>query len=145
MASGNRNMHQSMRKLNMRMARVAAVVGAMLAVVVLTRVAARVSPDDPAVHEIRLVVRDMAYYVGDDPEINPTLRVRAGERVRVILTNDDAGMSHDFAIPDWEVAARLLAGKGSDTVEFTAPAAHSASTYRCTPHSATMRGTIVVE
>ncbi|HEX2453084.1 MAG TPA: cupredoxin domain-containing protein [Vicinamibacterales bacterium] len=125
--------------------RVALVAGAVATSVVLPRVAARVAPGEPPVHEIRLIVRDMAYHFGDDPAINPTLRVRAGERVRLILTNTDAGMSHDFVIPDLKVATRLLKGKDSETIEFTAPASAGDRTYNCTPHAETMRGTIAVE
>ena len=125
--------------------RVALIAGAVAAAAVLPRVAARVSPGEAPVHEIRLLVRDMAYYAGDDSELNPTLRVRAGERVRIVISSTDAGMSHDFVIPDLKVASRLLKGKDSDTIEFTAPASPGAHTYSCTPHSATMRGTIAVE
>jgi len=125
--------------------RVALVASALIVAAVLPRVAARVDHGEPAVHEIRVVVRDMSYHLGDEPEINPPLRVRAGERVRIILTNTEAGMAHDFVIPDWKVATRLVKGKGSETVEFTAPASAGAYTYNCTPHAATMRGTIAVE
>jgi len=125
--------------------RVALVASALVVAAVLPRVAARVDHGEPAVHEIRLVVRDMSYHLGNGLEINPTLRVRAGERVRVILTNTEAGMAHDFVIPDWKVASRLVKGKGSETVEFTAPSSAGAYTYKCTPHAATMRGTIAVE
>jgi len=121
------------------------VAGALIVIAVLPRVAARVSPGEPAVHEIRLVVRDMAYHAADDPQVNPTLRVRAGERIRLILTNTDAGMAHDFVIPDWKLSTRVLKGKGSETVEFTAPSTPGTHTYNCTPHAETMRGTIAVE
>src|SRR5262249_57486960 len=115
---------------------VALVASALIVAAVLARVAARGDHVEPAVHEIRLVVRDMSYHVGDGAEINPQLRVRAGERVRVILTNTEAGMAHDFVIPDWKVASRLVKGKGSETVEFTAPSSAGAYTYKCTPHAA---------
>jgi plastocyanin len=134
-----------MRILTNSAFRVALIAGAVAAAAVLPRVAARVSPGEPPVHEIRLVVRDMGYYAGDDPELNPTLRVRAGERVRVIFTNTDTGMSHDFVITDLNVASRLLKGKDSETIEFIAPASLGTHTYSCTPHSAAMRGTIEVE
>ena len=125
--------------------RAALVAGALIMIAVLPRVAARVSPGEPAIHEIRLVVRDMAYHSANDAEVNPTLRVRAGERVRIILTNTETGMSHDFVIPDWKVSTPVLKGKGSEAVEFTAPATIGTHDYNCTPHAATMRGTIAVE
>ena len=99
--------------------RAALVAGALIMIAVLPRVAARVSPGEPAIHEIRLVVRDMAYHSANDPEVNPTLRVR--DRWRVVATI-------------W-----------GETVEFTAPATIGTHDYNCTPHAATMRGTIAVE
>jgi plastocyanin len=136
---------EAMEILTKRAVRVGLIAGVFAAAAVLPRATARVSPGEPTVHEIRLRVRDMAYYAGDDPEVNPTLRVRAGERVQIILSTTDSGMSHDFVIPDLKVASRLLKGKDSDTIEFTAPASPGTHRYNCTPHSATMRGTIAVE
>src|SRR5687767_300183 len=57
----------------------------------------------PAAREIHIVARDMTFYVDGRPEANPALRVRRGEHVRVVFRNEDAGMKHDFVIPDWDV------------------------------------------
>jgi|RhiMetdeSRZDD1v2_1073273.scaffolds.fasta_scaffold00400_38 plastocyanin len=130
-----------------RRIRVGLVILAMaLSVAVLPRVTARVLPRaDGTVREIRMNVRDMTYFLEGIPEPNPTLRVSAGQRVRIILSNDDAGMSHDLQIPSWTVGTRLLKGRGSDTIDFTAPAARGTYSYKCTPHSEMMQGTIEVE
>jgi plastocyanin len=97
-----------------------------------------------AVREIHVVVRDMTFYVEGQNTPNPTLDVQPGERVRIVLTNGDPGMSHDFAVRSWSVGTRLLKGKGQDTIEFTVPATRGSHAYSCTPHSQMMGGTIVV-
>jgi plastocyanin len=117
-----------------------------LSVAVLPRVTARVLPrSDGNVRDIRMNVRDMTYFVDGIEEPNPTLRVGAGEHIRIILTNADAGMSHDLQIPSWTVGTRILKGKGSDTIAFTVPTNRGKYAYRCTPHSEMMQGTIEVE
>jgi hypothetical protein len=98
-----------------------------------------------APRELRLVVRDMTFYVEGQDAPNPTLRFRAGEEVRLVLKNDDAGMEHDFAIRGWNVRTKLLDGKGEDAVVFRVPSARGQQNYACTPHSEMMRGAIEVE
>ncbi len=98
-----------------------------------------------SVREIHLVVRDMTYYVDGAAEANPTLHLRRGERVRVVLRNEDVGMTHDFTVPAWKAATRTLAGRGEAALEFRAPAVSGDQEYVCTPHGQMMRGTIRVE
>lgn len=95
--------------------------------------------------EIRLVVRDMTYYAEGGASPNPTLLVRRGERVRVILRNEDPGMTHDFTIPGWGAASRQVVSRGETAVEFRAPAQAGEQMYVCTPHGQMMRGTIRAE
>jgi plastocyanin len=95
--------------------------------------------------EIHLVVRDMTYYLEGQDTPNPTLHVRRGEPVRILLRNEDAGMSHDFAIRAWNRGTGVIEGRGDAAVEFTAPDAPGEETYACTPHGEMMRGTIRVE
>ncbi len=98
------------------------------------------------VREITLVVRNMSYHVEGGDAANPSLRFRAGERVRLTLRNEDEGMSHDFNIRDWGVATKILEGKGQDAVTFRVPeGANGSTTYTCTPHSAMMTGSVVIE
>jgi plastocyanin len=99
----------------------------------------------PAAREIRLVVRDMTFYVEGQTEPNPTIRVSAGETVRLILRNDDEGMTHDFAIPEWGAVTRRLQGGEEAVITFRAPARPGPQPYNCRPHSKIMRGTILVE
>lgn len=98
------------------------------------------------VREIDVVVRDMAFYVGDRSEPNPEITVRAGERVRVRVRNQDAGMRHDFSIKAWTVSTKVLEERGEeDVIEFRIPEARGTHTYTCTPHARMMSGTIRVE
>jgi plastocyanin len=99
----------------------------------------------PAAREIRLVARDMTFYVDGQAEPNPTLRLRPGEAVRLVLRNEDEGMTHDFAIPEWGAGTRRLEGGEETTITFRAPDRPVSQTYKCRPHSAIMRGTIQVE
>lgn len=99
----------------------------------------------PAAREIRLVARDMAFYVEGQADANPTLRLRAGETVRLVLRNEDPGMTHDFAIPEWGAVTRRLEGSEEATITFRVPDRPVSQTYRCRPHSKIMRGTILVE
>ena len=96
--------------------------------------------------EIRLVARNMTFYAEGDNTPNPTLRLRAGERVRVVLKNDEPGIDHDFAIRPWKIGTRLISGKGEDAITFQVPDAPGAETsYICTPHFGMMRGLITIQ
>jgi plastocyanin len=75
---------------------------------------------------------------------NPTLTLRAGERVRFVLTNDEEGMSrHDFEIvgTDTRCGGALLPGQQREIV-VTMPGA-GVYDYRCCTHPG-MGGKIVV-
>jgi hypothetical protein len=95
--------------------------------------------------DVRLIARDMTFYLEGAEQPNPTLRFRAGEEIRLVLRNDDAGMDHDFAIRTWGVATGLLEGKGETAVTFRVPGTRGSESYACSPHSQMMRGTIEIE
>ena len=102
------------------------------------------SADD--VRDIRVVVRDMAFYVDEAPEPNPAITLKPGEKVRIHVRNEDAGMRHDFSIRSWTVGTKMLEDRGeNDVVEFRVPAERGSHTYQCTPHAKMMSGTIRVE
>ena len=104
------------------------------------------SPAESPVREIRLVVRGMTFYVDGQSDPNPAIVVRAGERVRIAVRNEDAGMRHDFAIKALSVATRMLDDRGQATaVTFRVPDEKGTLTYFCTPHSEMMRGTLRIE
>jgi plastocyanin len=123
------------------MAGAALVVTALLPILASSRAAATPSP-----REIRIVVRDMTFYVEGQDEPNPTLRVRAGEQIRLVLRNEDRGMSHDFAVTSWRVMTPLVTARGAETaVVFRVPQRRGTYTYSCTPHATIMQGDIQVE
>ena len=97
------------------------------------------------VRVIHLVVRNMAYSFSGRNEANPTLHLRRGERVRIIVTNQDAGMKHDFGVDAWQARTSLIDGIGEAQVEFVAPSVRGEALYSCSPHGTLMRGTIRVE
>ena len=125
---------------------------AILAGVILTAAAVVVSllpmiasSDPDKVRDVRLVTRDMTFYLEGSAEPNPTLQFRAGEKVRIILRNEDAGMDHDFSVPAWQTKTKLLMGRGEDELVITVPATKGTQAYTCTPHAELMRGTIRIE
>lgn len=101
---------------------------------------------DPAPRDVRVVVRDMAFYVDGQETPNPTLRFKAGEKIRLVLRNEDGGMNHDLVISDWDVATKTLNEKGQeDTIVFRVPRSRSTAGYKCTPHPQMMQGSVQVD
>lgn len=122
---------------------VAAVAVAAFAAAVLPMLA---SSSRDEVHEVNVVVRDMAFYVDGSTAANPVITVRGGERVRLRVRNEDAGMRHDFTIKAWTVSTKMLDQRGEeDVVEFRVPESRGSHTYQCTPHPKMMTGTIRVD
>ena len=108
-------------------------------------VLAHLAAQDNNVREIRLVVRDMTYYAAHTSDANPTLRVARGEKIRLVLTNEDPGYSHNLIAPELGVSTRLLAKGKSQSIEITIPDVAGFYSYRCGPHSEMMRGNIAIE
>lgn len=102
------------------------------------------APTDP-IRDVRIVTRDMTFYLEGSDEPNPTLTFRAGEQVRILLRNEDDGMDHDFSVPAWQVKTRLLTGRGEDALVIKVPSRTGSESYTCTPHAEIMRGTIRIE
>lgn len=96
--------------------------------------------------EIVLEVRDMRFYLAGSDLPNPTLRLRAGETVRIVLLNEERGMLHDFAVPDFGFATEpVLGGPGARASELvTVPREPGRHEYLCTLHTLTMRGAVEV-
>lgn len=95
--------------------------------------------------EITLVARDMAFYLEGDPSRpNPTIEVKAGERVRVILRNDERGLMHDFAVPAVGAAMDVLRWNERGEVAFDVPNVPGTYEYVCRPHLLMMKGSLRV-
>jgi plastocyanin len=118
---------------------------AALAVVMVVGALLPVMTQAPA-REITLVVRDMTFYLdGNFQQPNPVIRARAGERVRVVVRNDERGLTHDFAVPAVGASMDLLAWKEQGAVTFEVPATPGTYEYVCRPHHLMMKGTLKVD
>ena len=100
---------------------------------------------DPVSREITLVARDMAFYLLEQTQAgpNPTLQLKVGEQVRIVLRNQDPGIVHGFAIKPWNVS---MTSRHDEAVSMLvrAPRRPGRYEYVCTPHSALMAGVIEV-
>jgi plastocyanin len=95
--------------------------------------------------EIVIVTSGMAFYIeGDAGTPNPTIEVEAGERVRIVLRNQDRGMTHDFAVPAIAAAMTAIRWNESGDVTFDVPDTPGTYHYECRPHRLMMRGVIRV-
>ena len=95
--------------------------------------------------EVTLVAKGMAFYLEGDPSTpNPTLEVKAGERLRIVLRNQDRGMTHDFAVPAVAAAMNAIGWNESGEVTLDVPDTPGTYEYVCRPHRLMMRGIIRV-
>ncbi len=95
--------------------------------------------------DIVLVTRDMSFYLeGDMATPNPVIEVKAGERVRIVLRNEERGLVHDFAVPALHSAIDGLRYNEEGDVAFEAPDVPGTYEYICRPHMLMMKGTITV-
>jgi uncharacterized cupredoxin-like copper-binding protein len=99
----------------------------------------------PAPREITLTVRGMAFYLDGNETPNPTITLHAGERVRVVLRNEERGVHHDFAVPAMQAALEPIGWNESSDVTFVAPETAGVYDYWCRPHMLMMRGKIIVQ
>jgi len=121
----------------------AKVIGALVGLMVLAALLPALS-STPA-REVTLVAKGMAFYLEDDLQTpNPVIEVKAGERVRVVLLNQERGMTHDFAVPTLDVALNPVSWNESGEVVLEVPNQPGTYEYVCRPHRLMMKGTIRV-
>ena len=75
---------------------------------------------------------------------NPTLRVRAGQTVELVLRNRDPGMKHDLTIAELGLKTRMTYFGDTVVLRFTAPQPGT-YIYLCSIHPRLMRGRLIVE
>jgi plastocyanin len=95
--------------------------------------------------EIVVVARGMSFVLENAPDaVNPTIPLRAGERVRLVLKNEAPGLLHDIVIPELDVEIDQMRAGESREQTFTVPAKPGRHEYRCRPHAEMMRGVVDV-
>jgi plastocyanin len=95
---------------------------------------------------IVLTASRYAFHMGDGGDAaNPPLRLRAGERVRVVVRNAEEGdVEHNFKIPGLGVhCTKGLAPGEQEAIEFTVPK-DGIYTYTCCSHPG-MGGRVEIE
>ena len=96
--------------------------------------------------EVTLVVKGMSFYLeGDLTTPNPTIEMKAGERVRIVVKNQERGVTHDFAFPAAGTVMNELSLNQTGEVGFAAPTKPGTYEYFCQPHRLMMKGIIQVE
>lgn len=128
--------------------RFAGMLGLLLISVAAWAFAFRVVPGGsrPGPREVVVVAEAMTFVTpGGAAGPNPTLRFRAGERVRLVLENRDPGMQHDLAVPGWGFRTAAVEYAGTDRRILTVPDAPGTYEYFCSFHDRVMRGTAVIE
>jgi plastocyanin len=93
---------------------------------------------------IVLVARDMAFVTGPTSAPNPPIELRAGERIRLVIQNQDRGMKHDLAIRALGLRTRTVDYGESDALVLTVPKQPGTLEYLCSFHPFLMRGSLVV-
>lgn len=92
------------------------------------------------VQEIILIAKEMVYNTN-----NPTLILKVGQPVRIIIINEDKGMLHDFVIEELDISISDPLEYGeSEIVEFI-PTQKGKYDYFCSYHSKLMRGKIIIK
>ena len=116
----------------------------MIAVAIVLLGAFAVSLTRPEAREVTLVTRGMAFYLENGDVPNPTLTFKAGERVRIVLRNEDRGINHNFAVPSLDAELDPIGWNQSADMVLNVPEIPGTYEYWCRPHMMMMRGTIVV-
>jgi plastocyanin len=97
-----------------------------------------------ATREVALVARGMAFYLEGGTTPNPTIHVRAGEAVRLVLRNDSPGLVHDLAVDGLGVSIAPLKTGALASVSLRLPPGGGTYEYVCRPHAQMMRGQLRV-
>jgi plastocyanin len=98
------------------------------------------------VREIHLVARGMAFYLEADPTTaNPTIVVRRGEFVRIVLQNQTPGIDHDLAVASLGVGVTPVAAGQRAAFDLQAPDRAGRHQYVCRPHAVMMKGTLEIQ
>ena len=98
--------------------------------------------------EITMVAKNMVFVIESPTstqQANPTITVKAGQRITIVLRNDDPGMQHDLVIEGLQVQLEVISSGETTRVTFTAPREPGRYVYLCSLHPRSMRGVFIVE
>lgn len=99
-------------------------------------------PPTPS-REIVLVARDMAFYLEGSDVPNPAIVVKPGTDVRIVVRNEDQGITHGFAVGLHTAIDRIQAGTAA-SLSFHVPRDRGRHEYVCPPHAQMMTGVLLV-
>lgn len=97
--------------------------------------------------DITVVAKNMVFSVPSletSGEANPTITLKRGQKVTIILRNDDAGMLHDLVIEGLDVRLETVSCGETTRLTFTVPREPGEYVYLCSFHPTRMRGVFVV-
>ena len=102
---------------------------------------------DGAPREVVLVAKNMAFVAdrsGAPDTPNPTIVLHPGEKVRLVVRNEDAGMRHDLVMDHLKLRSTALDFGESDALVFRVPNQRGEGDYYCSFHTQLMRGSVVI-
>ncbi|HVS15137.1 MAG TPA: hypothetical protein VMV46_14510 [Thermoanaerobaculia bacterium] len=115
-----------------------------LAIAIAAAVAGASTARSAPEREITLIARDMAFFVSGSDEVNPTLRLAPGERVRMRLVNEEAGVLHDLLVEGLGFEIPAFRETGERVGVLVAPREPGRHEYVCSLHRLMMRGVLEV-
>ncbi|MCH8822220.1 MAG: cupredoxin domain-containing protein [Planctomycetes bacterium] len=130
------------------MKRIGLLISLMIVVVSATGVVLASMSQGVVSREITMVARNMVFSVQSSESsgaANPTITVKRGQKVTIILRNDDAGMLHDLVIEGLDVSLESVSCGEATRLTFTAPSEPGEYVYLCSFHPRRMRGVFIVE
>ena len=98
----------------------------------------------PGAREIVLEARQMTFYLEGSDVPNPTLVVEPGEEIRVVVRNQEPGVTHAFGIASLGASVDRIEPGSTARLSFRAPLEPGRHEYVCQPHAQMMRGVLLV-
>lgn len=108
---------------------------------------ASITPSLPD-RQITIVARNMTFVIESSESAgraNPTLTVKAGQKITIVFRNDDPGMRHDLVIKELNIQIEMISSGETTRLTFTAPLEPRAYVYLCSSHPRSMRGVFIVQ
>lgn len=96
------------------------------------------------VREVILVAQGMSFRSPGQTAENPVIHVDKGETIQLVLQNDDEGIKHDLAVPEWGVSVDALPSGAKGAVSVRVPDKPGRVEYICKRHGVMMKGIIEV-